>query len=113
VRSVGRDLAAWAAALLVLATTGSPAFAGSSMRCGNRLVEDGASIPRVLHLCGDPEYRTTAVEYVKTRLPGGDELLRPVLIESWTYNFGPRQFVRYLTFYDGQLVDVSQGGYGY
>ena len=35
------------------------------------------------------------------------------IIETWTYNFGPRAFLRRLKFVDGRLVKIVTGGYGY
>jgi hypothetical protein len=37
---------------------------------------------------------------------------REVQIDEWTYDFGPRRFVRYLTFVDGRLQSVEAGGRG-
>ena len=40
-------------------------------------------------------------------------ILEEVQIEVWTYNLGSTQFIRYLTFKNGKLVDIRSGGYGY
>jgi hypothetical protein len=34
-------------------------------------------------------------------------------LEVWTYNLGPRSFIRHLEFDDGILVRIETGGYGY
>lgn len=34
-------------------------------------------------------------------------------IEEWTYNFGPRRFIRVLVFENDQLVSIDTGGYGF
>jgi hypothetical protein len=34
-------------------------------------------------------------------------------VEEWTYNFGTRDFLRYLTFKNGVLTDIRTGNYGY
>jgi hypothetical protein len=36
-----------------------------------------------------------------------------VLKETWTYDFGPRAFVRYVQVRDGRVTGVRTGGYGY
>jgi hypothetical protein len=38
---------------------------------------------------------------------------RAVPVERWTYDRGNRRLVRYLTFRDGRLADIDEGGYGY
>jgi hypothetical protein len=89
------------------------AAASNSWRCGNRLVHDGATRSEIVRICGAPSDRNASVEYRSARLRSGEEILQAVLVEVWTYNRGPRQFIRYLTFRDGLLDDVSEGGYGY
>ncbi|HZR84119.1 MAG TPA: DUF2845 domain-containing protein [Candidatus Binatia bacterium] len=98
---------------LALGLSSRPAGAGSSWRCGNRLVVDGSSALEVGRICGPPEYRTASVEYVAIRVYGGNEILQAVPVEVWTYNRGPRQFIRYLTFRNGHLVDICEGEYGW
>ena len=34
-------------------------------------------------------------------------------VERWVYDRGTRRLVRYLTFRDGRLVAIDEGGYGY
>ena len=36
-----------------------------------------------------------------------------VLVEEWTYNFGPRKLMRVVRFENGLVSDVTQLGYGY
>jgi hypothetical protein len=92
----------------------SVASASSSWRCGTRLVQLGSAPAEIHRRCGPPTDRSWALEYVPVRVSGGGgEILRAVAVEVWTYNRGPRQFVRYLTFRDGRLADVCEGWYGY
>jgi hypothetical protein len=35
-----------------------------------------------------------------------------VLIDEWTYDFGPHRFIQYLTFEDGTLLSIEAGGRG-
>ena len=37
---------------------------------------------------------------------------KTVVIDTWTYDFGPNSFVRTLTFENGVLTNVEVGGYG-
>ena len=79
---------------------------------GNRLVNDGQGMDEVLYRCGEPSYRDYATEYVSFETPTGLIITKEVPIETWTYNFGPRMFVRYLKFRGGRLVRVAEGDYG-
>ncbi len=53
----------------------------------------------------------------RTRYPEDQEgynyIINENQIEVWTYNLGRTQFIRYLTFRNGTLVDIKTGGYGY
>jgi hypothetical protein len=89
------------------------ASAGGSFRCGNRLVSHGSSSFDVVRRCGGPAFRSFSIDYVTVRLRHGVEVLRAVPVEVWTYNLGPRQFLRFLTFRNNRLVHVGEGDYGW
>lgn len=97
------------------------AFGGAGFRCGGRIIDVGDTSDYVLHQCGEPsnvEERTErfATNY-RTLYPEDQEgynyILNENQIEIWTYNLGPTQFIRYLTFRNGKLIDIKTGGYGY
>jgi len=100
-------------ALALLLSCAGGASAGGSLRCSNRLVGAGSSTFDVLSRCGGPDFRSVSIDYVTVRLRHGVEVLRAVPVEVWTYNLGPRQFVRFLTFRDQQLIHVRSGDYGW
>lgn len=99
-----------------------------SLRCGNRIVATGDSLHVVRSLCGEPnaerrrfETRTeerrvlTDCRTSKTphrRCERVEKVTREVQIDEWTYDFGPRRFIQYLTFVDGRLLEVEAGGRG-
>ena len=99
-----------------------------SLRCGNRIVATGDSLHVVRSLCGEPtaerrrfETRTeerrvlTDCRTSKTphrRCERVEKVIREVQIDEWTYDFGPRRFIQYLTFVDGRLLEVEAGGRG-
>ena len=106
-----------AAAVLVGTLLLAPRFSGawpvgSSFRCGARLVGTGQTVDDVYALCGDPTERAARTELVTFRVTPDLAVTRPVLVDVWTYDRGPQQFVRFLTFRDGVLVDVDEGSYG-
>jgi hypothetical protein len=102
-------------AFLVALAPGVPAARASgysTWRCGSRLVATGDSASRVLSRCGDPAYVQTSAELVTFRLVSGIEVSRLVSVETWTYDRGSRELLRYLVFRDGRLIRIATGTYG-
>jgi hypothetical protein len=91
----------------------SAALAASGWQCGQRLVGTGQSPTDVYALCGEPTERSFETELVTLHLGRGVYVSRAVPVERWVYDRGNRRLVRYLTFRDGRLVDIDEGGYGY
>lgn len=69
----------------------------ADMQCGDQVITVGASQFDVREKCGEP----TSIE-----LGSGYGT------EQWIYNFGPTEFVYYLTFANGELERIEVGGYG-
>jgi hypothetical protein len=121
-----RHLLAAAATLLLFAAAPALAF-----RCGNRIVSNGDHYSKVLKICGEPTGVQERVIYregptrPRFRVDGPNglqydrEVLRydrsyvEVLVEEWTYNFGPRRLMQLVRFENGFVVEVDQLGYGY
>lgn len=101
-----------ALALFAALATAASAHASfySTWRCGSRLVATGDSASRVLSRCGDPAYVNTSAELVTFRLVSGIEITRLVPVETWTYDRGSRELLRYLVFRDGRLIRIATGG---
>lgn len=113
---------------LLLFTLADPAQA---MRCGNKLVSKGDPKPKVLHHCGEPvaversNIVRAGIPWARSQVSAGgvsvsrDELLLntrsyvEVLVEEWTYNFGPRRLMRVVRFENGLVTRVTELGYGY
>ena len=98
-----------------------PAFA---FRCEDKLVSRGDTKFEVLSKCGEPTWtEKRTVKRIETfyddaspgnqrhRNPGA--IVVPVEVEEWTYNLGPGRLIQILTFENGRLVKVENGGYGY
>ena len=116
IRSGMRRLLLLAALVFVASTLLAPCAAEAGrggMRCGNRLVSGGERTDEVFRRCGEPSFRDFSTEYVSIQTSPGVFFSKEVPIETWTYNRGPREFVRYLKFRDGRLVRISEGSYGY
>jgi hypothetical protein len=77
------------------------------MRCDQRLVRVGDSEAIVLARCGTPTAADT--ERTNRRDHGA---IRRCVIDRWTYDRGPSDFVRTLRFEDGVLANVDVGSWG-
>lgn len=66
----------------------------------------------VLMQCGEPFWRDQRTEELIEKQDNGTDRKTTVLIEEWTYNFGPNRFMRIITFRNGAMSDVRTGGYG-
>ncbi|HYQ81568.1 MAG TPA: DUF2845 domain-containing protein [Anaeromyxobacteraceae bacterium] len=73
-------------------------------RCDASALKTGLSTFDVLTLCGEPAFQDVRLE-----VWGANE----VVVEVWTYDFGPTAFVRFLKFVDGRLGRIETGSYGY
>jgi len=89
----------------------------SALRCGQRLISIGDHETKLLRFCGEPlsrESRYASRVYVGDRrhgfLPG---VFQEVLVEEWTYNFGPRKLMRLVRLEDGVVTEIRQLGYGF
>lgn len=110
------------------------AVQANSMRCERELISRGDSQGEVLASCGEPVFSTRKTIY-RSGIPNrrfssfrvgedyyaditNSELLvhrRSVVevpVEVWTYNFGPRMFMREVTFTDGRVTSIRTLGYG-
>ncbi len=129
--TAGRSRPTWnfllsTCALLLLAAGPALAF-----RCGNKIVSEGDHYTRVLKICGEPIGVQERVIYREGRTrprfrvegPNGlrieQEVLRydrsyvEIVIEEWTYNFGPRRLMQLVRFENGFVADMDQLGYGF
>jgi Protein of unknown function (DUF2845) len=108
----GRRVRTVIAALLLLAAV-APAHA---FRCGTRIITRGDHAEKMLRFCGEPASVQTRLQtrgYVTHRghvFPG---LVEDVLVEEWTYNLGPHQFIRLVRLENGFVAEIKELGYGY
>jgi hypothetical protein len=98
-----------------------------SLRCGDQLASNGASLYEVKTICGDPEMATQRVEQrtVYTRVAGPCVVVQgrtvcgstvqqiiDIVVDDWTYDFGNNRFIEFVRFENGRLTQVTHGGYG-
>jgi hypothetical protein len=95
-----------------------------SLNCSQRIVASGDPSYKVRELCGEPDAMEQYVVKRRTRTKESYDCNRStcyrdkpavieVTIDRWTYDFGRRKFMQYLTFEQGCLVRVESGSYGY
>lgn len=117
------------AALVILASLSvSSSARADSLACGGRIVSSGDTRYEVKAVCGTPDDASQRVEYrtVSGRVAGPctreggrlrcsqtREQVVEVVVDEWLYDFGKNRFLEYLTFEQGRLVSVRQGGYGH
>ena len=90
----------------------------AGMRCGSRLISEGDHKIEVLNKCGEPAlieplgYGQYSVwpHYARG---AHRHYTAYAFIEEWTYNFGPRRFMRLVRFADGKVIRIISLDYGY
>lgn len=103
------------AGLLSVAIALPGAAHADTMRCGQRIVTEGNSTYDVKMRCGEPVMANRRTELRSQRIWLQDrsiEQMVEVVIEEWTYDFGPTKFIMYLTFEQGRLISVVSGPRG-
>ena len=82
-----------------------PALAGTSMRCGARIVQEENLAAELIAACGEPALR----DRFELRLPNVNTVADR---EMWTYDFGPQQLIRLVTLSNGRISNIETDGYG-
>lgn len=107
-----KALRATLAVLLMLAAA-APAHA---FRCGTRIITRGDHAEKILRFCGEPVSVQTRIQqrgFISKHghvFPG---FVEDVVVEEWTYNFGPHQLIRVVRLENGYVADIKHLGYGY
>jgi len=105
--------------LLVIMLAIGPPSRAEDLRCGNRLVSEGDTAALVRKRCGAPSETRVERKLVppviwrdgrRIQLPGGD---REIVVEFWTYNFGPNRFMREIRLEEDVVVAIKTLGYGH
>ena len=81
-------------------------------KCSDQIISAGDSAADVMAKCGEPAWKDKREEVLRERLDDNTVRKVSVIVEDWTYNFGPNQFTRIFTFRNGKVTDVRTGGYG-
>jgi hypothetical protein len=96
----------------------SPSFA--AIRCGTKVVSEGATRSEVAAKCGEPTevvsqksvFRRPVIWSNGRPYYIGEDFIE-VQVEAWIYNLGPNKLMRRLRFEGGVLTEIESLGYGY
>jgi hypothetical protein len=83
--------------MLVVQPDSSALDDAASLKCENGTVARGDSEDNVRNKCGNPQKVSQ------------QDIDSPII---WFYNFGPSEFVYYVTFTNGIVERIQMGGYG-
>ena len=90
-----------------LMVTVEPVF---GLRCDGKIIDSGLTKAEVREACGEP----TCIRKPPTTFVKKAGIYWPLAADQeWVYNFGPQQFVQYIRFYQGKVVFIQPGGYGW
>lgn len=94
--------------------TGGPGFNANAARrsCQPYELNAGMSKFELLSRCGEPVARDQWFEQAGPRFHKRHNRLGTVLVEEWTYTFGPNRFRRYFRIINGRVVDIARGDKG-
>jgi hypothetical protein len=97
-----------------------PALAAAqSLRCGGKIIGEGASRAEVTASCGNPVQVDQKSVYYRPIASTGNQAnpgvasTVEVQVEVWTYNFGPNRLMQRIRFEDGLVVRIESLRYGY
>ena len=86
----------------------------ASFRCDGEIIQVGDPEVKVVGACGFPssetKYQSGGLIHNST---GGAREMIGSEMNKVIYNFGPEKFMQILTYKNGILVDIKDGGYGY
>ncbi|MDB4987119.1 MAG: hypothetical protein JWN04_2297 [Myxococcaceae bacterium] len=87
-----------------------------AMRCGRGLVKDDTPLAVVQSTCGAPSEAVHRVEHrawpVVRKDGSAYVITEDVVVDQWTYDFGPNEWVYSLTFENGRMVAMIRGSWG-
>lgn len=108
--------------LRAIETDGYGFYAQADSHCAPEDIVPGLSKYRLALRCGEPAIKDAAGflfgERPYPRYRGGDrafsnDYVTPIYREAWTYNFGPRYFLRRVILENGRITEVIDGDRGY
>lgn len=84
----------------------------SKARCDFDIFAIGTNAGEVAARCGEPDAQDQRYVTLTQKIPGGRRQVS-VTVDEWTFNLGPTQFIRVLTFRNNNLIKISTGEKGF
>lgn len=81
-------------------------------RCDPYALDVGMSKFELLGRCGEPAARDQWLAHDPTRFTKRTGPIGVVLVEEWTYTFGPNRFRRFIRIVNGRITDIDRGDKG-
>jgi Protein of unknown function (DUF2845). len=96
----------------------SPVFAQTSsgnLRCDGGVVTVGDYASELLRKCGEPVYATQREQKIlEEGSLTGDRIITTIIIDDWTFNFGPNRFQCRILLRNGRIWKIeTMDYYGY
>lgn len=89
----------------------------AALRCEHKLITEGDRRIKLERFCGEPASvrshyapRLLVDRYGQLLLP---TFRTEVLVEEWTYNFGPHRLMHVVRLENGVVTDIEALGYGF
>jgi hypothetical protein len=101
--------------MIIVAVTQGPSYAvqTDSLYCDGRIVSTGDNAGEVIGKCGQPAYTFQHEEKIIGRTYYGSRTISTVIIDDWTFNFGPDRFQYRLILKNGRVTNMESLDYGY
>jgi hypothetical protein len=102
---------------VLLAALGTPSAAFASLQCPGGIVSVGDARIDLLAKCGPPALQDRRVDdhWAVNGTPTGGSVGRRVsiVVEEWSYDFGPSAFTYLVRLENGRIVALERGSYGH
>jgi hypothetical protein len=98
--------------VLLSAVSFSGAYS-ATLDCEGGIISTGDTRVDLLGKCGEPDSKEFHEEEISERLDQGVRRKLFVMVEDWTYNFGPNQLQRIVTLKNGTVAHIRTGNYGF
>jgi hypothetical protein len=95
--------------ILHLVATYAARAEASSISCPGGIVSSGDSVVDLLVKCGQPVWKESHQEEITDHIAPNRRQRTYVTVESWTYDFGPQQLLRFVTIRNGVVAGVRTG----
>ncbi len=105
------------------------AYPATALRCDRKVMSEGMRQIEIRKYCGEPtekqertvvragiprrQGRTNPNDNSQQELLYNDRSYEEVVVEEWTYNFGPHRFMVLVRFVNGLVTDIEDLGYGF